>query len=178
MVYRSLPLEASKNYNRKRDPGLWAWLKDWGALLRDILTDISMIPVWDREIGIRPLGFLKAANDVVDEIQARVHMWEPIDIIGHTLGAVAGALAAEKLAKRGYWIRNVIMFGAPRCGSLTFINSTNCSTRVRSFRFGRDIVTQVPLLWRTPAQIERIGIPGDRLDDHSMENYAAWLRTH
>ncbi len=174
-----------KNNNRQRAKGkAWwrrviAWVKDWAALLRDILANVSMVPVYHPELGFRPIGFLKPALDVVDEIQPRISKSEPVDFVCHSLGGAAGALACELLAKRGYWIRYLFLFGTPRCGRLKFITSTNCSTKVRSFRFGKDPVTQVPPGWRKPAPFERIGIPGDdALDDHSLENYTSWSKKH
>jgi hypothetical protein len=165
----------AKNYTTERTQGLWSNVKAWGALVRDVLADIAIRPWYDSTLGWRPAGFLRATNDVLKDIRPLINKSQPIDLTGHSLGGACAALLGEALAKEGYWVRNLTLFGCPRIGKLKHISSDNCSTKIHSFRFGKDIVTTVPPIWSHAVPLERIGQPSDALNDHAIDNYAMWF---
>ena len=165
----------AKQYAAERTQGFWGNVKAWGALVRDVLADIAIRPWYDSALGWRPAGFLNAANDVLRDIRPLINKSQPIDLCGHSLGGAVAGLLGEALAKEGYWIRHIVLFGCPRVGKLKTLASTNCSTKIHSFRFGKDIVTSVPPVWATPVPLERIGQPSDWLNDHAIDNYAMWF---
>jgi len=168
----------SKNSQAQRGPGWWQSVKDWTALIRDVIHDIRIAPVKDKYLGWRPAGFLHAAHDVLDEIQPTLCKTTPIDLCGHSLGGACAALVAESLIQQGYWVRHVVLFGSPQCGPIGRVTSTLSSTRIRSYKFGRDVVCSVPPFWKKPSPLIPIGVSTDRLHDHGMGNYLAWFRHH
>jgi len=162
----------ARNKIIKTESSLYGKTKSWLSLARDILADVRIMPRYNKELGWRPGGFRDAALDVVAEIEPMIFTNpDPIILKGHSLGAITAILAAEVLTARGHNIERVFAFAPPKGGRLKHLDPS----KVVAFRYGRDIVTELPISWRRTVKCRHIGHPGDVLEDHAIERTEEWL---
>ena len=142
----------------------------------DAFRDLRILPWWTKGLGWCPSGFVKASDDVLIRVLAIAMEYnlKPSQIIltGHSLGGAIALIVGAKLALLGYPVKEIVTFGAPRCGRLKVLDVVP----VTMYRNGRDVVTQMPPLMRRHNDNVSIGTPGDRLADHRMKHYLTSLR--
>lgn len=72
----------------------------------------------------------------------------PITVAGHSLGATMALLAANYLARQGYIVKETMVFGSPRVGDKTWVQScSEAGVKVVRVVNDQDIITRVPWFW-------------------------------
>ena len=149
--------------------------------LNDWLEDFKAMPVSDSDITTSPhgwivhQGFLEAADSVFDPVRDAV-AGKPYALTGHSLGgAIALLIGATLAARYDHPPIRITTFGAPRVGLGGYVDATR-SMEIYEFRFGNDIVTQVPTFLEHAKGLDPIRVGEPRLDFlscHHLPNYIA-----
>ena len=138
----------------------------------DALRNIRFLPVWTREVGWCPAGFLKASKRLVNKVTS-VCLEQDIDhkaieLTGHSLGGAVALIVGALMTRDEVPPLQVVTFGAPRCGRLKILDEVP----VTQYRNGKDIVPLVPPLMRRHNKLLEYGKPGKGyIKDHFMLNY-------
>jgi len=127
--------------------------------------------VYRRKLGWCPAGFLKVSQKVSIKIlceiaKAKMPISELV-LTGHSLGGAVAMLMGAHLTKSGVPPKEIVTFGAPKCGRLKLLDDVD----VTQYRNGVDIVPKTPPLMRRHKAPIRGGISEGRIKDHSIVNY-------
>ena len=140
----------------------------------DWLRDLSAMPAHDPDIGLCHAGFLAGARALAAQVaSSRADLCGAV-LTGHSMGGAIAILLAGLLRARGTWLRAVVTFGAPRCGSWTLRRALR-DLPLRLYRNGDDPVPDVPwvpALYLHPRKLIAIGQPAlDPIADHHIAAY-------
>ena len=138
---------------------------------KDALRDMRILPLWTRELGWCPAGFLKASRRLVNKVTS-VCLEQDIDhkdiiLTGHSLGGAVALILGALMTRDEIPPTEIVTFGAPRCGRLKILDGIS----VTQYRHGKDIVPLVPPLMRRHNDLIRIGNPKSLIKDHFVINY-------
>jgi predicted lipase len=138
---------------------------------KDALRDMRILPLWTRELGWCPAGFLKASRRLVNKVTS-VCLERDIDhkniiLTGHSLGGAVALILGALMTRDEIPPVEIVTFGAPRCGRLKILDSVP----VTQYRHGKDIVPTVPPLMRRHNKLVRLGEPKSLIKDHFVVNY-------
>jgi len=138
----------------------------------DAIRDLRIIPLWTKELGFCPAGFLKASKRLVNKVTSMCLEKDidhtNIELTGHSLGGAVALIVGALLMRDEIKPRQVVTFGAPRCGRLKILDEVP----VTQYRHGKDIVPLVPPLMRRHTELLEYGKPGSSyIRDHYMINY-------
>lgn len=143
----------------------------------DIVRDLRIWP-WPVQIHGHEYrghaGFIRGSLKVVEEVTPLLRN-KPLVIAGHSLGGAVALVAGLLLSREGKDVE-IVTFGCPHVfwGDVYVPEET----RITMYRFGRDIVTYVPL-GKHPAPQTVIGTASrfwPNIRDHRMDNYLGALR--
>ena len=139
---------------------------------KDALRDLRILPLWTRELGWCPAGFLKASRRLVNKVTSvcleRAIDHKKIELTGHSLGGAVALIVGALMTRDEIPPLQIVTFGAPRCGRLKILDGVP----VTQYRHGKDIVPLVPPLMRRHTKLLEFGKPGKSLiKDHYMLNY-------
>ena len=138
---------------------------------KDALRDMRILPMWTRELGWCPAGFLKASRRLVNKVTS-ICLEKDIDhknieLTGHSLGGAVALIVGALMTRDEIPPSQIVTFGAPRCGRLKILDTVN----VNQYRNGKDIVPMVPPLMRRHNKLIEIGNRNSRIKDHFVINY-------
>ena len=137
----------------------------------DAVRDLRIFPLWTKELGWCPAGFLKASKRLITKVMSEC--WtrgiKPEDMIltGHSLGGACALIVGALMVRDEFYPSEIVTFGAPRCGRLKILDNT----AVTMYRHGRDIVPLLPPLMRRHKPNKRFGQPTSFIKDHLMIHY-------
>ena len=137
----------------------------------DAVRDLRILPLWTKELGWCPAGFLKASKRLITKVMSEC--WtrgiKPEDMIltGHSLGGACALIVGALMVRDEFYPSEIVTFGAPRCGRLKILDGTE----VTMYRHGKDIVPLLPPLMRRHKPNERFGEPTSFIKDHMMIHY-------
>ena len=138
----------------------------------DALRDIRIFPLWTRELGFCPAGFLKASKRLVNKVTS-ICLEQDIDhkkiiLTGHSLGGAVAMILGALMTRDEIPPKQIVTFGAPRCGRLKILDGVP----VTQYRNGKDVVPLVPPLMRRHDKLLELGRPGNSyIKDHYVINY-------
>ncbi len=139
----------------------------------DAVRDLRILPIWTRELGWCPAGFLRAAKRLMpkclSECMDRNIEKEDIVLTGHSLGGAVALIVGALMVRDEVNIQEIVTFGAPRCGRLKILDNTP----VTMYRHGKDIVPMVPPVMRRHKKMRRFGARESYISDHYMANYVS-----
>ncbi len=138
---------------------------------KDALRDMRILPLWTRELGWCPAGFLKASRRLVNKVTS-VCLEKDIDhkniiLTGHSLGGAVALILGALMTRDEIPPVEIVTFGAPRCGRLKILDNVP----VTQYRHGKDIVPMVPPLMRRHNKLVKLGKPKSLIKDHFVVNY-------
>ena len=138
---------------------------------KDALRDMRILPLWTRELGWCPAGFLKASRRLVNKVTS-VCLERDIDhkniiLTGHSLGGAVALILGALMTRDEILPVEIVTFGAPRCGRLKILDNVP----VTQYRHGKDIVPMVPPLMRRHNKLVKLGEPKSLIKDHFVVNY-------
>ncbi len=138
----------------------------------DALRDLRIIPLWTKELGWCPAGFLRASKRLVNKVTSvcleRDIDHQNIELTGHSLGGAVALILGALLMRDEIKPAQIVTFGAPRCGRLKILDGV----LVTQYRHGKDMVPLVPPLMRRHNKLLEYGKPGGSyIRDHYMINY-------
>ena len=139
---------------------------------KDAIRDLRILPLWTRELGWCPAGFLRASKRLVNKVTSvcleRDIDHKKIELTGHSLGGAVALIVGALMVRDEIPPLQIVTFGAPRCGRLKILDSIP----VTQYRHGKDIVPLVPPLMRRHNKLLEFGRPGSSyIKDHFMLNY-------
>lgn len=139
--------------------------------VRDWVTNIRFLPWWNKGIGWCPAGYLKTSYLILIEVLTQLAKEgipaSELVLTGHSLGGAMAMLSGAKLKHAGIPPREIVTFGAPKCGRLKLLDEVT----VTQYRNGKDIVPSLPPLMRRHKKPVQIGKPDHRIRDHYIKNY-------
>lgn len=141
----------------------------------DIVRDMRVAPRYHPATSWGHGGFITGGEVMAKAIELHESITTNLVLTGHSLGAAVAVVASQILAAKGYEIDEVVLFGCPRIYALF---RPHFDYRVTSYRYGSDIVTNVPRIYRQPVDLVKLE-PNRRLanmGDHWIENYEDALR--
>ena len=138
----------------------------------DALRDLRILPLWTRELGFCPAGFLKASKRLVNKVTSicleRDIDHKNIELTGHSLGGAVALILGALMVRDEIPPKQIVTFGAPRCGRLKILDGVP----VAQYRHGKYVVPLVPPLMRRHNKLLELGRPGDSwVKDHFVVNY-------
>ena len=138
----------------------------------DALRDLRILPLWTRELGFCPAGFLKASKRLVNKVTSicleRDIDYKNIELTGHSLGGAVALILGALMVRDEIPTKQIVTFGAPRCGRLKILDGVP----VTQYRHGKDVVPLVPPLMSRHNKLLELGRPGDSwVKDHFVVNY-------
>jgi len=138
----------------------------------DAVRDLRIFPIWTKELGFCPAGFIKAGRRLVNKVTStcleRDIDHTEIELTGHSLGGAVALIVGALLMRDEIKPKQVVTFGAPRCGRLKILDEVP----VTMYRHGKDVVPLVPPLMRRHGKMLEYGKPGSSyIRDHYMINY-------
>lgn len=152
----------------------------------DWIRNFRAMPWPRRGLGFVHRGFLKGAERMLevsfDEIHKLSHEGRKIVVCGHSKGGGEAVIFAALLALKGHRPFMVVTFGAPRAG-FSKLGDVLAGVKVLQYWHGADIVPHLPpagfiLRYRHVGEINPIGRPRNRLEDHDIRYYYQWIKTH
>ena len=139
----------------------------------DAVRDLRILPIWTRELGWCPAGFLRAAKRLMpkclSECMDRDIEKEDIVLTGHSLGGAVALIVGALMVRDEVNVQEIVTFGPPRCGRLKILDNTT----VTMYRHGKDIVPMVPPVMRRHKKMRRFGARESYISDHYMANYVS-----
>jgi len=138
----------------------------------DALRDLRILPLWTRELGFCPAGFLKASKRLVNKVTSICLEMDidhkNIELTGHSLGGAVALILGALMVRDEIPPKQIVTFGAPRCGRLKILDGVP----VTQYRHGKDVVPLVPPLMRRHNKLLELGQPGGSwIKDHFVVNY-------
>ena len=145
---------------------------------KDAIRDLRILPLWTRELGWCPAGFLRASKRLVNKVTSvcleRDIDHKKIELTGHSLGGAVALIVGALMTRDEIPPLQIVTFGAPRCGRLKILDGVP----VTQYRNGKDVVPLVPPLMRRHDKLLELGRPGDSwIKDHYMANYIKMNKT-
>lgn len=143
--------------------------------LKDILVDLNFIPEYNSVLGIGHRGFINSAVSLVPSLEKELNKDSPITLIGHSLGGALVLLCAALLRSRGFTIKEVVTFGAPR--TLLWFSIKNCfkDMVITQYQYKDDVVCTLPryyLGFRHARELVKLGKSMEgRYPNHSINYY-------
>ena len=138
---------------------------------KDALRDMRILPLWTRELGWCPAGFLKASRRLVNKVTSTCLEQDidhkNIELSGHSLGGAVALIVGALMTRDEIPPSQIVTFGAPRCGRLKILDNVS----VTQYRNGKDIVPLVPPLMRRHNKLVEAGEPKSLIKDHFVLNY-------
>ena len=138
---------------------------------KDAIRDLRIIPLWTRELGWCPAGFLKASRRLVNKVTSMCLEKDidhkKIELTGHSLGGAVALITGALMARDEIPPAQIVTFGAPRCGRLKILDQV----LVTQYRHGKDIVPMIPPLMRRHNKLLTFGNPDSYIKDHFVKNY-------
>ena len=138
---------------------------------KDAIRDIRILPLWTRELGWCPAGFLKASRRLVNKVTSTCLEQDidhkSIELTGHSLGGAVALIVGALMVRDEIPPAQIVTFGAPRCGRLKILDGII----VTQYRYGKDIVPMVPPLMRRHNKLLKFGKPKSYIKDHFVKNY-------
>ena len=138
---------------------------------KDAIRDARILPIWSKEIGWCPAGFLKASRRLVNKVTSicleKKYDADKIELTGHSLGGAVALLTGSLMVRDEIFPRQIVTFGAPRCGRLKILDRT----QVTMYRNGKDIVPTVPPLMRRHKPLIQRGEKKSFIKDHYAIKY-------
>ena len=137
---------------------------------KDVLRDLRILPLWTKELGWCPAGFVKAAKRLALKVVAvcleNDIYYKNIVLTGHSLGGAVAQIVGSLLKRDEIAVKEVVTFGAPRSGRLKILDAVP----VTQYRHGKDIVPILGMCRRHNKLVE-FGDRGSAIKDHYMVNY-------
>ena len=139
---------------------------------KDAIRDVRILPLWTRELGWCPAGFLKAGKRLVNKVTS-VCLEKDVDpksleLTGHSLGGAVALIVGALMVRDEIIPKQIVTFGAPKCGRLKILDGVP----VTMYRHGKDIVPLVPPFMRRHCKMLEFRKPGNSyIKDHYMVNY-------
>ena len=137
---------------------------------KDAIRDIRILPLWTRELGWCPAGFLKASRRLVNKVTSTCLEQDidhkNIELTGHSLGGAVALIVGALMVRDEIPPKQIVTFGAPRCGRLKILDTVP----VTQYRHGKDIVPVLGMCRRHNKLVE-FGKRGSAIKDHYMVNY-------
>jgi len=137
----------------------------------DAVRDIRVLPMWIKELGWCPAGFFKAGRRLVNKVMSVCleHDYDAskIELTGHSLGGAVAMVAGALMVRDEITPRQIVTFGAPRCGRLKILDSVD----VTMYRNGKDIVPFLPPLMRKHKPLVQQGSKTGIIKDHHIIKY-------
>ena len=149
----------------------------------DILRDLRIFPWYNKNIGWSHSGFLKGSLGILKSLEAYLDKEEPLDLVGHSLGGALALNVGLLLISRGYNVKGITTFGAPR--SLLFGTAKKVRKRLKDknivikeyYNLG-DPVSSVPSKFlgyqhvnKIPTKLPKVGKVSYNLDNHNLSLY-------
>ena len=144
---------------------------------KDAVRDLRILPLWTRELGWCPAGFLRASKRLVNKVTS-ICLEKDIDpkdveLTGHSLGGAVALITGALMVRDEIIPRQIVTFGAPKCGRLKILDRVPVSM----YRHGKDIVPMVPPLMRRHCKMIEKNKPGSSyIKDHYMVNYVEMVK--
>lgn len=124
-----------------------------GAGIWDVITDMRIIPWYDKDLGWMHSGFLSGGRASAEELKEHLSRTKPIYLTGHSLGGALSLVVAGKLKAAGFDVVEWVGFGSPkaqfwssRVHNVTQTNYRHCSDavplkpRVRGYRHNYPVI--------------------------------------
>lgn len=144
----------------------------------DWALDFEAIPAFDHDteahgkLGLLHAGFVHGAETVYARVKASV-TGHRVALYGHSLGGALALMTGALLMADGIPVERIVTFGAPRVGLIEYVNAL-ATVAVDEYRYGNDIVPQVPSFMMHARPLIHVGAPRiDFLSCHHIENYIA-----
>ncbi len=142
----------------------------------DWARDFEAIPAKDHKtvqhasLGWVHAGFLAAAMSVYPQIKGAIT--RPSALYGHSLGGALALLVGALLRVDGVVpVERIVTFGAPRVGLDDYVRALE-GVAIDQYRYGNDIVPQVPTFLMHARPLINVGAPRiDFLSCHHITNY-------
>ena len=138
---------------------------------KDAIRDIRILPLWTRELGWCPAGFLKASRRLVNKVTSMCLEQDidhkKIELTGHSLGGAVALITGALMTRDEIPPAQIVTFGAPRCGRLKILDQI----LVTQYRHGKDMVPMIPPLMRRHNKLLTFGKPKSYIKDHFVKNY-------
>lgn len=138
--------------------------------IRDILRDFRFLP-WRSEAGWGHAGFVRGSTAVCNAIGGLLSKEKPTICVGHSLGGALAVATGHILESRGYYVSDIVAFGAPR---VFFRRKALKRGHTTLYDKGRDIVVRVPPWGKHTVKRTKIGKPAKlwpNFKDHSLKGY-------
>jgi len=117
----------------------------------DLAVDLETHKQWDEEIGCYfHAGFLGRADRVLKDLGPLLKLNSVLTLSGHSLGGAVATIMAIKLQARGYTVRRVVTFGAPKFTNVQALGKFSTLPLLRICHED-DVVVGLP-----PASIEEV----------------------
>lgn len=151
--------------------------KDRGWI--DVIRDMRITPWYDKDTGWAHAGFLKGGRKAAGLLKKILTPDVPVILTGHSLGGALALMCAVKLQAEGFYIKEWVGFGSPKC---QFTDKRYHFVKT-NYRHGADVV---PLMARwTPYrhnfELRNINPePGKKAtwDDHDINFYVQYFKQH
>lgn len=124
---------------------------------QDWLRNIRFCPWYSKEIGWHPVGFLKAGVAIADRM---IEIGGIRRFTGHSLGGIVAQIAAAIMARRGYHVDSVVVFGSPKCGKLPSLDNIDVTLYAADDPVTRVAPWNKPIRAVTPVDSEGHDISG------------------
>lgn len=146
------------------------YARDW-ALDLIAIPALELDTTFHRKLGLMPLGFLTAVNDIRNYVETITVT--PYAICGHSLGGVMATIYGALRTSDGKPPVEIVTFNAPR-GLSNEGEAILNNVPVRQYRFGADPVSLVPTHPFNHAREPLIQVGKalpELFDNHAIENF-------
>lgn len=117
----------------------------------DCIENILVAKDWDPELGCQlHHGFRRRASQVFESLEPLLDSSAEITLSGHSLGGAVATIVGMRLHARGYNVREVVTFGAPKVTDKAGARSHHFRTRVLRVTNLLDPVPLLPFGFCTP----------------------------
>ncbi|MGF6837093.1 triacylglycerol lipase [Paraburkholderia youngii] len=140
-------------------------------------ADFDVIPVPVPGAGEVHRGFLDAWRAISEPVLAAI-AGRPVILVGHSLGAAIGIMAAMDMTLAGKPPVAVYAFEPPRVSPDLTIRTLLAKVPMHLYKNGNDLVPNVPLAWQHAGLLTKIGkplLPFPNVRDHAIERVIAAL---
>ena len=93
---------------------------------KDAIRDLRILPLWTRELGWCPAGFLRASKRLVNKVTSvcleRDIDHKNIELTGHSLGGAVALIVGALMTRDEIPPLQIVTFGAHRCRRLKILD--------------------------------------------------------